>query len=154
MRCRNWLCPSLLTGVLALVGCGETDKWTADRPKPFPAQATVLLDKQPVEGASVVFQPDGAGHKRAAAGVTDSAGVVHLQTYDPKDGAVAGKFKVAITKVKVTSTAKSEETQVNDTTSSKTEYLVPKKYSTAATSGLTAEVKEGSENKFTFELKK
>ena len=153
MRCRKWLCPPLLTGVLALVGCGETDKWTADRPKPFPAQATVLLDKHPVEGATVVFQPDGAG-TRAAAGVTDSAGVVHLQTYEPKDGAVAGKFKVAITKVKVTSTAKSEETQVNDTTSSKTEYLVPKKYGMAATSGLTADVTDGGENKFSFDLQK
>jgi hypothetical protein len=154
MRSPNRTCLTLLTASLALVGCGETDKWTADRPKPVPAMGTVLLDQKPVEGATIVFQPDGGGHTRAATGVTDAAGEFRLQTYDPNDGAVPGKFKVTVTKVEVESTAASEESNVNDSSAPTSEWLIPKKYGNSATSGLKAEVTEGGENDFTFELKK
>jgi hypothetical protein len=156
MRRGNWLCLSLFTVAIGLVWCGDgADKWTAERPKPFPAQGTVLLDKQPVEGATVVFHSD--GHKHAATGLTDAAGVFHLQTYDIKDGAIPGKYKVSITKVTVTSTTASEQSSTTSSAAPTSEWITPKKYSNPATSGLTAEVKEVQDaggNNFTFELQK
>ena len=155
MRCRHWFCSSLFAMSMAAAGCsGETDKWTAERPKSVPASGTVQFEKRPVEGATVVFQPDGAGHTRAATGVTDSSGNFKLQTYDAGDGAVPGKFKVTITKVTSTSTATSQESKSNDTAAPKTEWIIPKKYGNVMTSGLTAEVKDGDKNEFAFDLQK
>jgi len=154
MRFGNGFCLSFLTAAVALVGCGGgTDKWTAERPKPFPAQGTVLLDKRPVEGATVVFQPD--DNKHAATGMTNADGVFHLQTYEPGDGAVPGKYKVTVTKVTVTSTTASEQSSTSGASAApKSEWVTPKKYSLATSSGLTADVTEGGENKFSFDLQK
>jgi len=113
----------------------------------------VTLDKQPVEGATVVFQPETGPH--AATGITDSAGAFHLGTYDVKDGAVAGKYRVTVTKVAVTSTTASEQSSASGSSAApKSDWVTPKKYSNVSTSGLSAEVKEGGENKFTFDLQK
>jgi hypothetical protein len=60
-------------------------------------QGTVTLDGEPLEGASVTFQPDGK-EGRPASGVTDKNGTFQLGTFSTNDGALPGGYKVIITK--------------------------------------------------------
>lgn len=61
-------------------------------------EGKVLLDDKPLEGATVLFQPEDGG--RPASGMTGSDGVFHLTTYTTGDGARSGDYKVVITKKK------------------------------------------------------
>src|SRR6185436_12065008 len=86
----------ILAGFVALVtviGCSEA--------KPFDTvkvTGLVTLDSQPVDGATVVFQPaTGAG--KAATGMTDKDGKFNLTTSTAGDGAMPGTYKVTVTKV-------------------------------------------------------
>ena len=134
-----------------LAGCGGSeDKWSKERPQPFPAGGTVLYKSEPVEGATVTFLPQ--GNSQAAIGQTDAKGRFRLQTYQPADGAVPGEYKVTVRKVEVAAEAR-EETNVFDTTPIKEQSLLPERYGTAQKTDLTASVKEGDKNDFTFELK-
>jgi len=60
-----------------------------------PVKGTVKLDGQPLAGASIVFLSQDEGG-RDARGATDAAGVFHLSTLEPKDGALPGKYKVIV----------------------------------------------------------
>lgn len=156
MADRNCFRTRALWGALAaaaLAGCGggDEDKWTAERPKPAPAGGTVQYKGEPVEGATVVFVPQ--GHKQAATAQTDASGKFQLQTYKPGDGAVPGEYKVTVRKAEATAPPASEETNVNDTTAPKQRSLIPERYSNVQQTDLTASVKEGAENDFTLELK-
>jgi hypothetical protein len=141
---------ALAAGLLAGCGGSDEDKWTAERPKPVPAGGIVLYNGDPVEGATVVFVPE--GHKQAATAQTDASGKFQLQTYDPGDGAVPGEYKVTVRKAEATAAPASEETNVNDTTAPKQRSLIPERYSNVQQTDLTASVKEGAENNFTLEL--
>jgi hypothetical protein len=97
-----------------------------------PVRGVVIIDGQPVEGATVVFNH--VEGKYAAVGVTDPNGNFVLRTFKQNDGAVPGVYRVAISK--------------------KTDGgadVVPMKYGDSNTSGLTAEVRAGA-NEFRFEL--
>ena len=59
-----------LLATAALAGCG-------DGPKMAAVSGTVLVNGQPVEGAQVLFMPDG----ERAAGSTDTNGRFQLSTY-------------------------------------------------------------------------
>lgn len=115
---------------------------------------TVTYKGAPVEGAMVTFvNQDGPP---SANGRTDAQGKARLKTYVDGDGATIGSHKVMIEK----SIAEGGQTVGSDDPSydpnappAKVKYVVPQKYSSIATSGLTAEVKEGSPTEFTFELK-
>jgi hypothetical protein len=54
----------------------------------------VLLDGQPLAGASVQFVPDESG--RDATGTTNDKGEFVMSTYDPGDGVAPGSYKVVI----------------------------------------------------------
>lgn len=149
LRNCSWFTLFIIAAVLT--GCGGGgDKWTKERPKPFPVSGKVAFKGQAVAGATVVFVPD--GHTQAATGQTDSSGAYQLQTYSPNDGAVPGKYKVTITKVEVTSTDTSQESRVDNTAVTEQKWLVPQKYGNSEASGLTADVTEGGKNNFDFEL--
>ena len=121
-------------------------------------QGTVTLDDKPVEGASVAFYPKSSGNP--AMGRTDSNGHFVLSTYVDKDGAVPGEHAVVISKVARRAPAQGQasgDQQFSPPTTAEkerasTEYLLPEKYSIAAQSGLTAEVKRGC-GPITFDLK-
>lgn len=156
MSYRDWFRISALWGALAAVsfaGCGggAEDKWSAERPKPAPAGGTVQYKGAPVEGATVVFVPQ--GHKQAATAQTDGSGKFQLQTYEPGDGAVPGEYKVTVRKVEATAPPETEETNPSDATPPQHRSLIPERYSNVQQTDLTASVKEGAENSFTFELK-
>jgi hypothetical protein len=154
MEFRNCFRSPGLWGALAaalLAGCGDEDKWSAERPKPAPAGGTVLYKGQPVEGATVVFVPQ--GHQQAASAQTDASGTFQLRTYDPGDGAVPGEYKVTVRKTEATAPPETELTNVNDTTPPQHRLLIPERYSNVQNTDLKAGVKEGAENSFALELK-
>jgi hypothetical protein len=76
-------------GLLFLSGCGGSALPSVT--------GTVTLDGQPLDGAQVVFGPDGPGGQVATA-VTDSSGRFRMGTYKPEDGVRPGKYRVTITK--------------------------------------------------------
>jgi len=81
--------------LLAGSGCGSGVA------KLYKVSGKVTLDGQPVSEATVEFEPiDPAGGQKPASGRTGSDGTFSLTTNTSGDGAVAGKYKVAIKKIK------------------------------------------------------
>ncbi len=87
MRCVK-LSPLALLFPCLLPGCGGELKVA-------PVSGTVTLDGQPLERASVLFQPEGGG--RPSFGVTDGNGYYTLSYSMHEAGAEVGKAKVQIT---------------------------------------------------------
>jgi hypothetical protein len=83
-----WLIPLTVVLLGSVSGCGGS--------KLVPVEGIVTLDGKPVEGATVVFLPDGASG-RPAQGLTASDGRFHLSTVSEK-GAGPGDYKVVVTK--------------------------------------------------------
>ena len=119
------------------------------------ATGTVTYQGQPVEGATVVFAPEGQG--RASSAITDASGRFQLTTLGPGDGAMPGKYQVGISKTETSGDMSREESQAyfekhgEPPTVTTTEAL-PEKYKSPANSGLTAEITEGGKNDFNFDL--
>ncbi|GAA4439442.1 hypothetical protein [Bremerella cremea] len=138
-------------------GCASSDD--PNLPKRVPTKVIVKYQGQPVERATVIF---GDAEIRGAVGNTDKNGEIQLWTYQPGDGVIPGTYSVAIRKLEVMSvpdpeTVSPEEysrrvNAMNRSLSQGPTHLLPKKYSKAETSELTAEVVDGGENVFTFEL--
>jgi hypothetical protein len=144
----------LMLSALALIaGCSSaaSDQWTKDRPTTFPAEGVVTYKGQGVEGASVTFAPaDRNG--TAAYAITDAEGKFILNTFDDKDGAAAGDYSVTVTKKHVDTTPNPKDPN-GPPLKSVEKSLIPAKYASSGTSQLKATVKDGGENKFSFELK-
>jgi hypothetical protein len=161
---------AILAAFLALVtvtGCGEG--------KPFDTVAVdgvVTLNGEPVEGATVVFQP-ATGSGMAASGLTNSSGVFNLTTSVAGDGAMPGNYKISVSKVDSgpvedvsglsfeEALKKSQEAELAKMkkANAKGELpppadLLPAKYKSFDSSGLTYEVKSGQENHVKLELSK
>jgi hypothetical protein len=132
------------------LGCGSSGK-------PGPAMGdvsgTVRYRGKPVANASVVFLPK-TPDTRAAAVTTDADGDYRLSTYGVNDGAVVGSFQVSIVArapydgpvPEGMSSAYAKEVFQNSG-----QPVIPERYFSPNTSGLTAEVKPGA-NVFDFPL--
>lgn len=158
---RLWSAPAVLmmgVGLATLVGCG------GGGPAVETVTGVVLLDGQPVEGATVSFVPAGSG--MFASGLTGTDGTFTLNTAapgaTPGAGAVAGEYAVTIMKMASTAAAKTDDpndpnydplasVSENPDRPTKSNYLVPREYGNAATSGLKATVGKGR-NDLKFEL--
>ena len=115
---------------VCVAGCGS------DGLQLVPVEGTVMLDGKPLEGASILFQPDAGG--RPATGVSDANGKFTLTTMEPGDGAQVGMNKVSVAKEQVVaSKRKLEEGEFEPI-----KFLTPVKYASPNTSGLTVNVKE------------
>lgn len=119
-----------------------------------PVSGTVTYQGEPVEGAMVMFIPE--GDWRAASGRADADGRFHLSTLAPSDGAMVGSYKVTISKTEVSASRESDEAPPPSRNPewppiTATE-LVPVKYKRPETSGLEVEVTSNGENDFSFEL--
>ncbi|WP_417390052.1 hypothetical protein [Gimesia sp.] len=136
------LCP-------ACSGSAE-DKWTKQRPPTYPASGTVKFNGEPLEGATIVFQSNGA-QTQAAVGRTDKDGHFQLRTFEEGDGAIAGEHRVAITCIRTEGPAEGANLDEADVVIKETS-LIPTVYGNAQKSGLTANVNPDQENDFTFEL--
>lgn len=149
--------------LLSAVGCGKSD-----RPAIAKASGRVTLAGAPVAGATVSFQPVAGG--RPCSGVTDSSGVYQMTSYDANDGAPVGEHRVVIIKIAGPgASVPAEASPAEDPSMSlstmagpgedgqappqpETQYLVPQKYSSPETSGLTVKVPEGGSDKLDFDL--
>lgn len=77
--------------LVAFAGCG------ASNPPTFPVSGTVTLDGKPVAGAAILFIPfDGTGQPASAQ--SDANGNYKLTTFTADDGAMAGNYKIKVTK--------------------------------------------------------
>jgi hypothetical protein len=110
-----------------------------------PVEGIVKLNGAPVANAGVIFKPQSGPF---AMGTTDAEGKFTLITAN-HPGALVGEHQVGISKTNTTATQVAGERLPRY----KTEYFIPEKYGSPATSELTATVSSsGSENHFTFEL--
>lgn len=131
---------------LSVSGCRSEP----DTPWPMAAvEVSVTYRGKPLEAAVVTFtnsegRPDSFG-------ITDDQGKTQLTTYESGDGATLGKHSITVVKQEI-SDSKSEAPQDSpDYTPSPgaspppvIRDLVPKKFATPKSSGLTAEIVEGT----------
>jgi hypothetical protein len=127
--------------VLAILAAACT---TSDNPKTYPVKGKVTYRGKPVTSGMVMLTPQDRGH--AATGDLDKDGIFGLTTFKKDDGAVPGKYQVA---VKV---FPSEGAGLPGAEFAGKAPPVPLKYMNEASSGLTAEIKAG-DNHLEFALK-
>lgn len=149
--CRATTAGCLLVVISILIGpgCGSRggDRWTKDRPPVHFTSGQVLLDGEPVDGATVTFQPIDQGGKPGFA-VTDKKGNFEVQTFDPGDGLTAGKHRVSIQKTEMVDSSGNVVREVKDEgTDLKEKHFLPEKYADFTTSGLEVEIKADTKNK-------
>ncbi|TVS12186.1 MAG: carboxypeptidase regulatory-like domain-containing protein [Planctomycetaceae bacterium] len=148
---------TLAAGLLiGWTGCGS--RTDPDRPRTVPASVTVLYLGQPVQGATVTFHPDDS-QQRGSTARTDASGRADMWTFDPGDGVMPGSYSVTVSKMTavVMPDPDSMSPEEYERLAQKMEaqapaHEVPERYSRVATSGLVAEVTDGEDNQFTFEL--
>jgi hypothetical protein len=121
---------------LGLAGCGGGSGTV-------PVRGTVTYKGKSVPSGTVTFIPDAGPH---ATGEIGPDGSYTLTTYKAGDGAVPGSYKVVVVAMEDTSNRLPEER------ASLPPPIVPTKYTSVATTDLTAQVKDG-ENTIDFELK-
>lgn len=150
-------CWGAVVGMLLAAGCAKA---TDNRPKRVPFSAKVTLDGAPVDGATVVLAPE-SGTGPAASGMTNAEGVCAFTTFDSRDGAVPGRYLVTVAKTSFPDGAPltAEDPNYDPSTAvvavvKGSKELLPVKYKTAKTSGLTVEVKNGENPPAAFDLKK
>lgn len=118
---------------------------------------SVTLDGQPVEDAAVVFTPVGGG--RSGVGRTDAQGIAKMGTSNYADGVFPGEYKIVVVKsIDDPSSAPSPAEDQHEVQGrgrpvyAKQLYLVPEKYISTSTSGLSTIVEAGVENEVTLDL--
>ncbi|MCA9052778.1 MAG: carboxypeptidase regulatory-like domain-containing protein [Planctomycetaceae bacterium] len=149
---------------LSLTGCGGGGaSGGADRLPTHKVTGTVKLAGGPVAEASVTFSP--LEGQPVAFGRTDSAGQYTLTTYEAGDGAVAGTYKVLVSK---SSAAKSDAgggshdayisgsfnpgASHSGKGAGKSAGALPDKYARADSTDLVGKVEAGKENVIDLEL--
>lgn len=145
-----------LPGLLCVVVVGCTAQ-PQGRLETAPVSVTVKYNGTPVDEAVITFSNQ--ADSPPAYGVTNADGIATLSTFDPDDGAILGEHSVAILKQEIDSGKQDAPQESEDYVPSPgaspppvIKDLIPKKFSQATTSGLTANVKQGG-NEFTFDLK-
>jgi hypothetical protein len=150
----------LLTGfILLAVGCSR-----GDRPVIAKASGIVTLDGNPVEGATVTFEPVSGG--RPCFGITDMEGRYKITSYEEGDGAPVGDHYVSV--IKITGPGASAPAGTDNSMSLSdiappggekgedpdkgTVYLVPRKYINAKSSGLKITVPGGGSSELDLKL--
>lgn len=139
---------------LILAGCNSEG--------PVPVTGTITFEGKPVADASITFTPATRSEGKVAVGATDESGrfSLSLLTGEDKEGAMPGDYKVSISKVEMEG-GTAANNKVSESLGSfamesaapkRTKNLLPPKYSSASTSGLSFEVKRGEDNTADFEL--
>jgi hypothetical protein len=140
------LCAAVAIAV-PLSGCGGGNGLKLQK-----VSGVITFDGQPLTKGNVQFTPDSSKGTRGpmATGAIGSDGKFTLTTATPGDGAPVGFYKVSVNCW--------DEGPAFDPNNPKpptpAKSLIPERYADDSSSGLTAEVKAGAKNEFTFELKK
>lgn len=145
----------LLVAFLASFIAACSDGGPANRKPTKKVTVIVSYKGTPLEGATVTFIPQSTD-VIPAYGKTDAQGKAKMKTYVEGDGAVIGTHKVLLDKSESTGgqSVDVDSPQYNPNAPPATvKHHLPPKYGNPATSGLTAEVKDGGANEFTFDLK-
>lgn len=141
---------------MSFLGCGPPGKGL----KVEFVEGIIKLDGEPLPQASVTFIPiKEDGVMEAAGGYTNDKGVYHLTSGngDAEKGAVAGEYRVLISKISSKSLNESSGGEYNPgpggyaVTYEQTQ-LLPKIYQDRTNSPLTATVKKGKNKNMDFEL--
>jgi hypothetical protein len=143
---RRW--SLLAVACLALLGCGGDDG-----PKLVPVSGTVLLNGQPLSSAHVTFLPTGETRGTGADGKTDANGVFTLKARHRGPGAVAGTYKVVISKMVKADGSDITPEDATPPVLSGAREIIPASYSSHAASTLTATVPEEGSSELRFEIK-
>jgi len=137
--------------VVLVVGCYSGTR----RPKTYKVTGTVTLKGQPLEGATVVFVPaEGATHEPAT-GITDAAGTFTLSTFLSGDGAMAGDYRIKVSKFDIRKPTKEEQDRYisieeerkmqfgDEKPTPPAKNILAPKYASEASSGFTFTVTKG-----------
>lgn len=139
---------------LMILGCGGRRD---SRPATVPVSGRVTHGGEAVAEALVVFYPTTA-NAAAAQARTDADGRYELTSFRPSDGAVPGSYIVLVTKQLAENEMTPQESRAYfDRTGTPPPLptykdLLPKKYGSHETSGLTAEVTADGDNQLDFDL--
>jgi hypothetical protein len=151
--------------LIALAGCGDG----VPGPALAPVSGILTLDAKPIEGATVVFTPKGDGTMSMA--TTDPAGKFVMKTGSGRNGAVVGDHSISVTLTMTTGGSKAttetsdglapplaNELQTGSAAKAavppRTVFLVPEKYGSPSSSGLSVTVPSGGLSDYKLELKK
>ena len=136
-----------------MLGCGDGIE---DAPSLVPATGTVTYNGKPLANATVTLLSTTGG--RIAVGQSDAGGAFILTT-DGKDGAVPGSHKVSVVAIEGGTGPQSAPEEGSEAyekmmsgEGSQAKSLIPEKYNSAESSGLTATISAGA-GQITLELK-
>lgn len=147
MKSRKWVLAGLIALSVSLVqGCGSQKK--GEHPV-YPVSGQVLYKGKPLPDAFVMLVPETKNLPGAYA-KTDQDGRFQTTTYNPKDGAVAGNFKVVVQKSIVPTTEEISDPKVG--AKIKIASAIPLKYSNPNLSKLSANVTQQGPNDLTISL--
>lgn len=137
---------------------------TGNKPSHIPnlvkCSVKVTHDGSPVDGAKVLFAPESG--QFSAAGTTDATGVAVMKTEGVYDGAVAGEYRVSVTKMEVvqfdvgpspTNPKEYAEYEARLKKIPKPKNFLPEKYSSFVKSGLKVSVSAGATEPIELDLK-
>lgn len=134
---------------LLFLGCSESGSLSGLSK----CEGTVSHNGNLLADAVLTFHPDGSG-QRAASAVTDANGKFVVTTLKSGDGITPGGYKVTITKYEdygdLPPMEKNEDGGEYQPPRAR-KNILPKKYESSATSGLTASISKGKET-LSFEL--
>lgn len=125
-----------------LSGCGPS------KPEIVPVTGVVTLDGRPVEKAGVALVPPGElSGLLPACGLTDAEGNVSLTTEKVGSGVVPGDYQITVTKKETTGMLADKKGLEGGIAPGgfKVRWLIPQKYASPTTSGMTVQVKSGME---------
>jgi hypothetical protein len=149
-------CVSTSLALAVVVGCSD-DSGLAKR---YRVHGTVKYNGKPVERGRIDFIPAKPGEGRAAGGDITN-GAYSLTTATKDDGALPGSYKVTVSAVDIDMSSvkgtpgggqAGRQSKEFAKVQKDAKMLVPQKYSSVETSGLTHEVKEQS-NQIDLDLK-
>lgn len=146
------LAAALAVGSLVVLGCSNSSP-QREGPKTQAVSGTITQAGEPIADATVRFEI--VGGSKASTGRTNAKGKFVLSTFSAGDGASVGNYRVTVVKnVGVGASLPVSEDDPNYTGTekeAKMSNVLPQKYASVETSGLTATVTEGR-NTFNFPL--
>ncbi|HUT95132.1 MAG TPA: carboxypeptidase regulatory-like domain-containing protein [Thermoguttaceae bacterium] len=140
-------CASLL---LVFAGCpGGGAK---ELPDLVPVGGTVMLDGEPLSGATVTFIPVGATRGRACTGLTDASGRYEIKADAGHKGAPVGEFQVTCAKWVMEDGSDFHSAEGLSPLEAGAQEKLPPKYSSETETELKATVPAGGSDSINFEL--
>lgn len=137
---------AVVCGLVMIWGCSGSG---GNVPKTVPVTAIVKYKGQPVEGATVSFVTTGTGISASA--LTDATGKAVMRAGPNIPGVAPGNYTVTISKVSIETIPNPQDPDGPPLRTEK-KLGVPERYGDPKTSGLKADVSEGGNKEFTFEL--